>query len=119
MNRMLGIKYVNDEHDCNIVSMNFLNIHDANDMQSHKLGDASIAMSTTCCNDHDWGDSSYDLGNLFKPHNEYEIDNNVCNNIESGFGRVSTLGSKDPTIFEDVESYCDEYESGFGSINFI
>ena len=21
--RMLGIKYVNDEHDCNVVSMNF------------------------------------------------------------------------------------------------
>ena len=37
---MLGIKYVNDEHDCNVVSMNSLNTHDANDMQSHKLGDA-------------------------------------------------------------------------------
>ena len=42
-------------------------------------------MSTTCCNDHDWGDSSYDLKNLFKPHDEYEIDNNVCNNTKSGF----------------------------------
>ena len=29
----------NDEHDCNVVSMNSLNIHDANDMKSHKLGD--------------------------------------------------------------------------------
>ena len=47
-----------------------------------------------CCNDHDWGDSSFDLENLFKPHDEYEIDNSVCNIIESGFGRVSTL---DPT----------------------
>ena len=28
---------------------------------------------------------------------------------ESGFGRVSTLGISDPTILEDVESYCDEY----------
>ena len=28
---------------------------------------------------------------------------------ESGFGRVSTLGSNDPTILEDVESYCDNY----------
>ena len=36
-NRMFGI---NDEHDCNVVSINSLNIHDANDMQSHKLGDA-------------------------------------------------------------------------------
>ena len=32
LHRMLGIKYVNDEHDCNVVSMNSLNIHDANDM---------------------------------------------------------------------------------------
>ena len=37
---MLGIKYVNDEHDCNVVSMNSQNTHDANDMQSHKLGEA-------------------------------------------------------------------------------
>ena len=28
---------------------------------------------------------------------------------ESGFGRVSTLGSNDPTILKDVESYCDNY----------
>ena len=38
--KMFGTKYLNDEHDCNAVSMNSLNIHDANDMQSHKLGDA-------------------------------------------------------------------------------
>ena len=38
--RMFGTKSLNDEHDCNVVSMNSLNIHDANDMQSHKLGDA-------------------------------------------------------------------------------
>ena len=31
---------MNDEHDCNVASMNSLNIHDANYMQSHKLGDA-------------------------------------------------------------------------------
>ena len=37
---MFGTKYLNDEHDCNVVSMNSLNIHDANDMQSYKLGDA-------------------------------------------------------------------------------
>ena len=35
---------------------------------------------------------------------------------ESGFGRVSTLGSSNPTIFEDVESYCNEYESEFGEV---
>ena len=38
--RMFGTKSLNDEHDCNVVSMNCLNVHDANDTQSHKLGDA-------------------------------------------------------------------------------
>ena len=38
--KMFGTKYLNDEHDCNVVSMNSLNIYDANDMQSHKLGEA-------------------------------------------------------------------------------
>ena len=70
-------------------------------------------MSTTCCNDHDWGDSSYDLENLFKPHDEYEIDNSVCNNIENGFGRVSTLN---PTYFENVQSYGIFEKSGFGEV---
>ena len=37
---MFGAKFLNDENDCNVVSMNSLNIHDPNDMQSHKLGDA-------------------------------------------------------------------------------
>ena len=40
VNKMFGTKYLNDDYDCNIVGMNSLNIHDANDMQSHKLGDA-------------------------------------------------------------------------------
>ena len=37
--KMFGIESLNDEHDCNVVGMNSLNIHDANDMQSHKLGE--------------------------------------------------------------------------------
>ena len=37
--KMFGIESMNDEHDCNVASMNSLNIHDASDMQSHKLGD--------------------------------------------------------------------------------
>ena len=37
--------------------------------------------------------------------------------IESGFGRVSTLGSNDPTILEGVESQCDIYGSGFGRVS--
>ena len=36
--KMFGTKSLNDEHDCNVVSMNSLNIHDANELQSHKLG---------------------------------------------------------------------------------
>ena len=62
-------------------------------------------MSTICCNDHDWGDSFYDLENSFKPHDEYEIDICVCNNIESGFERMSTLGNNDPTTLEIDRSY--------------
>ena len=38
--KMFGTKSLSHEHDCNVVSMNSLNIHDANDMQSHKLGEA-------------------------------------------------------------------------------
>ena len=38
--KMFGIKSLYDEHDFNVRSMNSLNIHDANDMQSHKLGEA-------------------------------------------------------------------------------
>ena len=56
---------------------------------------------------------SFDLENLFKPHDEYEIDNNFCNNVESGFGRVSNL---DPTYFENVQSYEVFDKSGFGEV---
>ena len=66
-------------------------------MQNPKLWDASLAMSATCCNDHDWGDSSYDLENLFKPHDEY-----VCDSIESGFRRVSPLGNNRPTTWSTI-----------------
>ena len=38
--KMFGTKSLYDEHDCSVVSMISLNIHDANDMQSHNLGDA-------------------------------------------------------------------------------
>ena len=37
---MFGTKYLNDDHDCNVVSMNSLDTRDANDMQSHKIGEA-------------------------------------------------------------------------------
>ena len=38
VNKMFGIKPSNGEHDCNVVSMNSLNIHGANDMQTISLG---------------------------------------------------------------------------------
>ena len=93
---------LNKKHDCNYFIINSIDVNCANNMQNPKLGDASFAMTTICCNDHDWGDSSFDLENLFKPRDEYEIDNSVCNNIESGFGRVSTLY---PTYLEYIQSY--------------
>ena len=40
VNKMFGTKSLNDKHDCDVIGMHSLNIHDANDMQSHKLGDA-------------------------------------------------------------------------------
>ena len=46
--KMFGTKYFNDEHDCNVVSMNSLNIHDANDMQSHKLEEAIFEYDIFC-----------------------------------------------------------------------
>ena len=93
---------LNKKHDCNDFTINYINVNCANNMQNPKLGDANTAMSTTYCNDHDWGDNdSYDLDSLFKPHDEY-----VCNNIESGFERVSTLGKNNPTYLESVQS-CD------------
>ena len=98
--KMFGIKPLYDEHDCNVVSMNSLNIHDANDMQSHKLGEAMFdeydIFSPPSLDEQIYYDES------MPPIYDDYID-------ESGFGRVSTLGSNDPTILEGVESYCDNY----------
>src|SRR6266496_1118588 len=50
------------KHDCNDVTINSINVNCANNMQNPKLGDANFDMSTTYCNDHDWGDhASCDL----------------------------------------------------------
>src|SRR3990170_8182004 len=106
-NKMFGIKYLNDEHDCNVVGMNSLNIHDANDMQNYKLGDAM-----------------FDEDDIFSPPS---FDVQICYNgsmppiyddyiDESGFGRVSTLDKNDPTILEGVESFHNFDKSGFGEV---
>ena len=92
---------LNEKHDCNDVIINSINVNCANNMQNPKLGDANIAMCTTYHHDHAWSDNdSYDLENLFKPHDEY-----ACDNIKSGFGRVSTLAKNNPTYLESVPSY--------------
>ena len=36
-------------------------------MQNPKLGDASFAMTTICCDDRDWGDFSYELEIYLRP----------------------------------------------------
>ena len=108
---MIHDRSLNKKHDCNDFIINSIDVNCANNMQNPKLGDANFAMSSTCCNDHDWGDSSYDLENLFKPHDEY-----VCDNIESEFGRASTLSKNNPTYLESVQSYEFFDKSGFGEV---
>ena len=94
LHRMLGIKYVNDEHDCNVVSTNSLNIHDANDMQIHKLGDAMFDEDDIFC-PPSFDEQIYYDDSMPPIYDDY-ID-------ESGFGRVSTLGSSESTVLEEVE----------------
>ena len=89
VNKMFGTKYLNDEHDYNVVSMNSFNIHDANDMQSHKLGDAMFDEDDIFC-PPSFNEQIYYHDSMLPIYNDY-ID-------ESGFVRVSTLGSNDPTI---------------------
>ena len=91
-NRMFGI---NDEHDCNVVSINSLNIHDANDMQSHKLWDDMFDEDDIFC-PPSFDEQIYYDDSMPPIYDDY-IDG-------SGFRRVPTLGSNDPTILEDVES---------------
>jgi hypothetical protein len=108
---------LNEKHDCNDIVINSINVNCANNMRTPKLGDANFDIFTTYCNDHDWGDNvSYDLENLFMPHDEYAIGNNVCNNIESGLGRVSTLGKNNPTYLENAQSYEIFDKCGFGEV---
>ena len=72
--KMFSTKSLNDEHDCNVVSVNSLNIHDSNDMPSHKLGDAMfdesnmfeilVAAINVC---PELGDAMLDEDDLFSP----------------------------------------------------
>ena len=72
---------MNDEHDCNVASMNSLNIHDASDMQSRKLGDAMF-------DENDILFPSFDVqicynGSMPPIYDDYSD--------ESGFGEVMTF----------------------------
>ena len=93
-------------HDCNVASMNSLNIHDASDMQSHKLGNAM-----------------FDKDDIFSPpsfdEKIYYDESMPPIYDESGFGEVTTLFNDESTILEDVSidydnkvaiyhDYCDD-----------
>ena len=107
---MFGIKSLNDKHDCNVVSMLSMNIHDVNDMQIHKLGDAIFD------EDDIFSPTSFDekvyYDDCMPPIYDDYID-------ESGFGEVMTLFNDDSTILEEVpidydhkvpiyDDYCDD-----------
>ena len=53
---MIHDSSLNENHDCNDFTINSINVNYADNMQNPKLGDANFDMSTTYCNDHDWGD---------------------------------------------------------------
>ena len=92
--KMFGTKYLNDEHDCNVVSMNSLNIHDANDMQSHKLGEAMFD------EDGIFSPPRFDVqicyNDCMPPIYDYYID-------ESGFGEDMTLFSDESTNLDEAK----------------
>ena len=78
--KMFGTKYLNDEHDCNVVSVNPLNIHDANDMQRPKLGEAMFDV------DDIFSPPCFDVQIYYDDIMSPIYDD--CNIYESGFGRV-------------------------------
>src|SRR5215216_299749 len=91
VNKMFGTKYLNDDHDCNVASMNSLNIHDANDMQSHNLGDAMF-------DEYDiFSPPSFDEKNYYDESMPPIYDDYT---YESGFGEVMILFNDDSTILE-------------------
>ena len=80
--KMLGTESLNDEHDCNVVSMNSLNTHDANDMQIHKLGDAMFDEVDIFCPPN-FDEQIYYDESMPPIYDDYIY--------ESGFGEVMTL----------------------------
>ena len=91
--KMFGTKSLDDEHDWNVVSMNFLNTHDANDMQSHKLGEAMFD------EDDMFSPPSFDEQIYYDESMPPIYDDYID---ESGFGEVMTLFNYESTILEEV-----------------
>ena len=89
--KLFGTKSLNAEHDCNVVSMNSLNIHHSSDMQSHKLGDAMSDEDDIFCPASSGEKIYYDdcMPPIYDDCMPPIYDD--CNIYESGFGRVSTL----------------------------
>ena len=48
VNKMFGTKYLNDEHDCNVVSMNYLNIQNTNDDWNSRVKNVSYKHVNFC-----------------------------------------------------------------------
>ena len=108
--KMFGTKYLKDEHDFNVVSMNSLSIYDANDMQSYKLGYA-IYDEDDIFTSPSFDEKVYYDESMPPIYDDY-ID-------ESGLGEVMTLFSNESTITEEVpidyenkvaiyDDYCDD-----------
>ena len=91
--KMFDKKSLNDEHDCNVVGMNSLNIHDANNMQSHKLGDAIFD------EDDIFSPPSFDEKIYYDDYMPPIYDDYID---ESRFGDVMTLFNDESTILEEV-----------------
>ena len=63
-NKMFGVKSLNDEHDCNVVSMNYLNIQNANDDRASHEKNVSYKHVNFCgverlCEDMPYRDDIY------------------------------------------------------------
>ena len=69
---MLGTKYLNDEHDCNVVSMNSLNIQNANDDCTSHDKNVSYKHVTFCGVNWEWLCTPKREGRFCKKHKYLE-----------------------------------------------
>ena len=105
VNKMFGIKSLNDEHDCNVVSMNSLNTHDAYDRKRPKLGDAMF-------DENDIFENIFSEINICPKLGDATFSENDIFSIPS-FDMQSCYDDSMPPTYDDYI-----YESGFGRVNF-